>query len=199
MRAPSRSRAARFAGAAIGLAGWMVAALSGCGSEEPARLAPAQHAGHAEHAQHAEHTEHAGHAEHAEPPSGEAEPSGATAYGAPLDRGLPVTALAAIVEEPERFRDQTVRTEGQIARVCQRMGCWMELREGEDSPAVRVPMAGHAFFLPRDAAGRRAEIVGRVTLRELSPETREHLESEGAVATASALSIDATGVAIAAD
>jgi hypothetical protein len=37
---------------------------------------------------------------------------------------------------------------------------------------------------------------GRVALTELSPEARAHLESEGASATASALSIEATGVVI---
>lgn len=124
-----------------------------------------------------------------EPPEGDL-------FGEAPDRALPLTSLGAIVAEPEAHRDQVVRTEGQIARVCQRMGCWMELRESEDGPAVRIPMAGHSFFLPRDAAGRQAQIQGRVALRELSPEARAHLEGEGAVATASALSIEATGVLI---
>ncbi|MEZ4340346.1 MAG: DUF4920 domain-containing protein [Sandaracinaceae bacterium] len=119
-----------------------------------------------------------------------------TSYGTPLDDSLPITPLSEIVSEPERYRDQVVRTEGEIARVCQRAGCWMELR-AEDGPAVRVPMAGHSFFLPRDSAGRRATMQGRVTIQELSADVRAHLESEGAQATASALSIDATGVVIA--
>ncbi|MBX3270299.1 MAG: DUF4920 domain-containing protein [Sandaracinaceae bacterium] len=122
------------------------------------------------------------------------EPAAST-FGAALDEGLPLTPLSAIVAEPERFRDQVVRTEGEIAQVCQRMGCWMELREG-DGPRVRVPMAGHAFFLPRDAVGRHATMQGRVTLRPLTDDVRAHLESEGAQATASTLSIDATGVVI---
>ena len=88
-----------------------------------------------------------------------------------------------------------MRTEGEIARVCQRAGCWMELR-APDGPAVRVPMAGHSFFLPQDSAGRHATMQGRVQIREHSADVREHLESEGAQATASALSIEATGVVI---
>jgi hypothetical protein len=44
--------------------------------------------------------------------------------------------------------------------------------------------------------GRTATIEGRVTVRPLSPEWRAHLEAEGAVATASPLSIDATGVVV---
>lgn len=117
-------------------------------------------------------------------------------FGTAPDESRPLTQLSAILAEPERFRDQVVRTEGQIAQVCQRMGCWMELREGPTGPAVRVPMAGHGFFLPRDAAGRRAMMEGRVELRELSPDVRAHLEGEGATATSSALAIEASGVVV---
>jgi hypothetical protein len=83
---------------------------------------------------------------------------GPRSFGAAIDEDRPVTALATIVDEPDSYADRIVRTEGEIARVCQAMGCWMELRESEDGPAVRIPMAGHAFFLPRDVAGRRASI-----------------------------------------
>ena len=117
-------------------------------------------------------------------------------FGAAPDRARPLTPLTSILAEPERYRDQVVRTEGRIAQVCQRMGCWIELREGEEGPAVRVPMAGHSYFLPRDVVGHRAMLEGRVAMRALSQGEREHLESEGATATASALSIAATGVVV---
>ena len=116
-------------------------------------------------------------------------------FGAALDDGLELTELADIAADPEAYRDRVVRTEGEIARVCQRAGCWMELRQPE-GPGVRVPMAGHAFLLPRDAAGRHATLQGRVQVQELSADVREHLASEGALATASSLAIHATGVVI---
>jgi hypothetical protein len=122
--------------------------------------------------------------------------SGERLFGRAIDSSIPVTSLGAILAAPESYSDRVVRTEGQIARVCQRMGCWMELREREGEPGVRVPMAGHSFFLPRDVAGRPAALEGRVLLLALSPEARAHLESEGAVATASSLSIEATGVVV---
>jgi hypothetical protein len=146
-------------------------ALSACGAEEPGARIPLAE------------------------PAVEAEP-GERMFGEAPDRTRPLTPLASILAEPERYRDQVVRTEGQIAQVCQRMGCWMELRDGEEGPAVRVPMAGHRYFLPRDVAGRRAMLEGRVAMRALSQGEREHLESEGATATASALSITATGVVV---
>ncbi len=113
-------------------------------------------------------------------------------FGQPLALAE-LTALADITGNPEQFAGQTVKTEGEITQVCQRMGCWMEMREG-DGPAIRVPMAGHSFFLPRDVAGQRATIEGQVALRELSAAEREHLESEGARAVGQRLQITATGV-----
>jgi len=121
---------------------------------------------------------------------------GAQTFGAPLDPARALTPLSAISASPETFKDQVVKTEGEIARVCQAMGCWMELRSTAEAQPVRVPMAGHAFFLPKDVAGRHATIEGRVALQELTPEARAHLAGEGAIAVASALSISATTVVI---
>lgn len=76
------------------------------------------------------------------------------------------------------------------------MGCWMELRPEAGGPAVRVPMANHAFFLPRDVAGHPAVVEGRVRLAELDPSARAHLAGEGAEALGSPLFIEATGVEV---
>ena len=115
-----------------------------------------------------------------------------------MSRGICLTAivaLSAISEEPQRYEGKVVKTEGEIAAVCQKMGCWMELRAEGVAP-IRVPMAGHSFFLPRDVKGRQATVEGTVAVRELSPAERAHLESEGAQATAQTLQLTATGVMI---
>ncbi len=118
----------------------------------------------------------------------------ARAFGQPLSSN-PLTPLAAITGAPNDFEGRTVKTEGTITQVCQRMGCWMEL-QAEGTPPVRVPMAGHSFFLPRDVSGRPATVEGTVGLRTLSEAERAHLESEGATATARALEITASGVVV---
>ncbi len=120
---------------------------------------------------------------------------GRRTFGAPVDPGVPAVPLAEIAAHPDRYRDQTVRTHGAVVRVCQRMGCWMEM-SADGAPTVRVPMGGHAFFLPRDSVGRRVEVQGLVRTIELSEEARAHLASEGATEVTSALSIDATGVVV---
>ncbi len=104
--------------------------------------------------------------------------------------------LATLMSSPGDYDGQVVRTEGIISAVCQRMGCWMELKAEEDGPAIRVPMAGHSFFLPRDVSGARATIEGTVEVRELPPDWQEHLREEGAQAAGQALGINATGVLI---
>jgi len=131
----------------------------------------------------------------AKPPGPGSGSGGAEVFGAGVDGARAVTPLAEIVRAPERFAGQVVKTEGEIAQVCQRRGCWMELRVENVAP-VRVPMAGHSFFLPRDVAGRQATVEGVVAMRPLSESERAHLEAEGALAAAQALQISATGVAI---
>jgi hypothetical protein len=172
-----------------------------CNGASDVAAVPGEAAGeNAEAAESAETTEapHAGdedHEAHAEAAAG-TEPAGdgPTSYGDPLtDRDL--TPLATIAGDAQTFAGQVVKTEGEIAAVCQRMGCWMEMR-AEGVEPIRVPMAGHSFFLPKDVSGRHATIEGEVAVRELSDDEREHLESEGALATAQALQISATGVVI---
>lgn len=121
-----------------------------------------------------------------------AQADGSVLYGQALNASLAVTPLATVLANPGNFAGQTIRTEGEVAAVCQRMGCWMELRA--DGGTVRVPIAGHAFNLPRDITGKHASIEGTVNVTELSEAQRAHLASEGAQALGSSVSIAATGV-----
>jgi hypothetical protein len=174
----------------------IVIAMVGCGGEQPSLHAEPQ----AESAAAAA-PESAGSCDRtqAAAPSDGPQPSailadGSRQFGSALSDRTE-TRLADIASAPATFDGQTVRTEGRIERVCQRMGCWMEL-SADGAEAVRVPMAGHSFFLPRDVAGHEATIEGRVLVTSLSPEARAHLAGEGALATADELSIEATSVVV---
>lgn len=129
-------------------------------------------------------------------PSGPAASSGPHLYGAPLDPSTPELSLARLLAAPAEHAGKVVRTRGTIARVCRRMGCWMEL-QGDGAPtAVRIPMADHAYFLPQDVVGRRAEIQGKVSIAALGEAHKRHLQEEGAHATDVDVSIAATGVSV---
>jgi hypothetical protein len=122
--------------------------------------------------------------------SASARAGGATAFGKPL-RGLRPTALADVLAEPRDGRE--VRLEGKVQAVCQNKGCWLELRQGTSS--VHVTFEGYAFFLPKDAAGKDVVLEGTVKVRQPTPQEIEHLEHEGAGASAgSRVSIEASGV-----
>lgn len=120
---------------------------------------------------------------------------GEQAFGAPLVGDRVAVALSAVIDDPEAYTGQVVRTEGEISAVCQAMGCWMELRDAQ-ARAVRVPMAGHSFFVPRDVSGRRALVEGPLRVRPLSVAEREHLAAEGATATHVGLELSATSVVV---
>lgn len=121
--------------------------------------------------------------------------AGEQAFGAPLATARASVPLRAVIDDPEAYTGQVVRTEGEISAVCQAMGCWMELRD-EQARAVRVPMAGHSFFVPRDVSGRRALVEGPLRVRPLSVAEREHLAAEGATATDVGLELSATSVIV---
>lgn len=70
------------------------------------------------------------------------------------------TTLSSLVSEPSRFSAKTVRTEGTVSAVCQSMGCWMEI--ADESGQAHIKMAGHAFFIPKDASGHHAVVQGRL-------------------------------------
>jgi len=70
------------------------------------------------------------------------------------------TDLASLITDPSRFSAKTVRTEGVVSAVCQSMGCWMEI--ADQSGKAHIKMAGHSFFIPKDASGHHAVVQGKL-------------------------------------
>jgi hypothetical protein len=99
------------------------------------------------------------------------------------------TALDAVLREPGRFTSKTVRTEGVVSAVCQNMGCWMEITD--EAGQAHIKMAGHAFFIPKEASGHRAVIQGKVLNADKDHCTEEAEAQTGQVAK---VQIEATGV-----
>jgi hypothetical protein len=98
--------------------------------------------------------------------------------------------LAAVAADPKAFNHKSIVTEGVVKKVCQEAGCWMAIADADHDAVVR--MAGHAFFIPKDAAGRRARVEGRVLL------VKDGKECDEAEAEHAQLSMEATGVELAA-
>jgi hypothetical protein len=116
-------------------------------------------------------------------------------FGAAITEKSP-TSLTSLVKEPSKFTNQTVCTEGVVSAVCKSMGCWMEI--ADDAGQAHIKMAGHSFFVPKDASGHRARIQGKVLpsggedMCTAKDGCRENAEREtGRVAK---IEIEATGV-----
>lgn len=132
-------------------------------------------------------------------------PAAARSFGAPSSvPGEPVD-VAEVLKDPSSYLQRSIKCRGTVARVCQAAGCWLELQapaRGEAGRAaaaggegLRVPMAGHAFFVPQDIVGKTAVVEGRLAARELLDAERAHLTGEGLRATGP-LFLEATGVVV---
>ena len=115
------------------------------------------------------------------PPAAEAETFGDSLN--PSNAGR--LAVRGILANPEAFKDKQITTEGTVRQVCQKRGCWAEVRpaESRDSETMRVTFKGYAFFLPTDSRGATVKIEGRVSVELHSAEEVQHLEEEGATFT----------------
>lgn len=85
--------------------------------------------------------------------------------------------LQAVMKNPEESTEGKRIMTGRITKVCQKMGCWMILTDGDDF--ARVDFNDHAFLIPKDATGD-ARVYGHLKAKELTDEQIEHYQSEGA-------------------
>lgn len=86
-------------------------------------------------------------------------------------------ALKTLFENPDSFLEGKMIISGKISSVCQKMGCWMILTDGENF--ARVDFDNHSYFIPKKSVGE-AKIYGRWVKKVLTDEEIAHYESEGA-------------------
>ncbi len=108
--------------------------------------------------------------------------AGAVTVGA-FTEGTALTVDDALAQSAT-LSGQTVRVAGTIRQVCQSMGCWMTFStaQGQTIRVLTHEEGGdetEAITFPKDAAGRRAEVVGTLNLTEESVARRRHLAEDG--------------------
>ncbi len=124
-----------------------------------------------------------------------------SSFGAAIAEGTPFVALADIVKAPAQWAGKRVRTRGAVVAVCQRAGCWADLKPEGDAKAIvptHVTMHDHAFFLPKIVKTRNVEVEGLLATRALTKSECDHYNAEGATLTPGepVVTIDALGVAL---
>lgn len=92
------------------------------------------------------------------------------------------TPIATLVEHPADYAGKTVRVEGTVADVCEKAGCWLEVRAGEGEQTLRVKVKDGEIVFPTAARGRRATAEGTFEAKELDREAyvrwAKHLAEE---------------------
>ena len=111
-------------------------------------------------------------------------------YGKPL-KGLKPTPVSRVLADADE--GATVRVEGKAETVCRNKGCWVTIRDGASS--VHVTFEDYSFFVPKDCAGKKIAVEGKVKVKAPDPADVAHLKGEGAgEAAAGRVSSEAYGV-----
>jgi len=76
-----------------------------------------------------------------------------------------------------------IKVAGVINEVCQAKGCWMTLEDEGSTTSAFVKFKDYAFFVPKDAGGKKAIVKGKL-YGSLTPvdELRHYAEDKGATA-----------------
>jgi len=87
------------------------------------------------------------------------------------------TNISDILNSPEDYLDQKVLVEGEVLDVCQKMGCWMELKSDVEGEKIKVKVKDGDIIFPIEAKGQTALVEGTVYKIELTQEeAAEYLE-----------------------
>lgn len=114
---------------------------------------------------------------------------------------IQLASLDSIVVPGQEF---DAKIEGEIVEVCQKKGCWMTIRK-DDGSVMRVTFKDYGFFVPKDAAGKRAVMEGVAYYDTLTVAVLKHYaedagktaeEIEKITEPESAMAFEATGVII---
>lgn len=89
-----------------------------------------------------------------------------TYYGEKItaDSAISIDALSEAMGSQQTF---AVKLTGPVEAVCQKKGCWMDLKKADGS-TMRVTFKDYGFFMPKDGAGKMATIRGVASIEETS-------------------------------
>lgn len=91
------------------------------------------------------------------------------------------TKISDILENPVDFLGKTVMVEGEVADVCQKAGCWLEVTDAS-AKKIRVKVKDGEIVFPKKSKGRKIKAEGMVYELKLSKEDAiefyEHVAEE---------------------
>lgn len=84
--------------------------------------------------------------------------------------------LSSVIESLASAGEGPVQVSGEVDQVCQKMGCWMVIKDGDQT--ARVLMKDHKFAVPFDGKGKKAVVEGTIEAKELSEAQIKHIEED---------------------
>jgi hypothetical protein len=104
-----------------------------------------------------------------------------TNFGAKIssDGAKPIAELKTMMGDQKEL---PVKLEATVDAVCQKKGCWMDLKSAEGE-TMRVTFKDYSFFVPKDAAGKTAIVEGVAKIEETSvADLKEYAKDAGKTA-----------------
>jgi hypothetical protein len=107
-----------------------------------------------------------------------ADSSATTYYGEKIspDSAALIADLKALMGDKTELN---IKLEATVDAVCQKKGCWMELKNN-DGTSLRVTFKDYAFFMPKDGAGLTAIVDGIAKVEVTSiADLQEYAKDDG--------------------
>lgn len=104
---------------------------------------------------------------------------GTETFGQFADQPVSKTSLTKALAAYEGGERKAVQLEGRVEKICERKGCWMQLRDGEQT--LRVTFKNYGFFVPKSLENKPVLVEGVLKERVQSIAEQKHLlEDAGA-------------------
>tara|TARA_B100001093_G_scaffold213081_1_gene204433 strand:- start:825 stop:1520 length:696 start_codon:yes stop_codon:yes gene_type:complete len=102
-------------------------------------------------------------------------------FGSALSDDVQFVDFEDLLTDPDTYANQLIQTEGTIRQVCQRRGCWMEIRSSDNpsSENMNIRFVDYAFFVPLDSRGALVRVQGTPSVQRLSAAEVQELIAEG--------------------
>ncbi|HYK90922.1 MAG TPA: DUF4920 domain-containing protein [Acidobacteriota bacterium] len=88
------------------------------------------------------------------------------------------TPIKEILSQPDKYLGKDIRIDGEITEVCQNMGCWINVKDASTNESIQVKVDDGEIVFPKDGAGRKVAVQGKLEKVLVSKEELEHQAKE---------------------
>ncbi|MFT6387713.1 MAG: hypothetical protein ACJAUP_001085 [Cellvibrionaceae bacterium] len=97
-------------------------------------------------------------------------------YGEPLSTMPQAVELKVLLTSPEEHLSKSFSVTTQVAKVCQKKGCFFIAQEG--SEIIRVAFKDYGFFVPTDIGGKTVTLVGELVAHQRTAKQATHFSKD---------------------